>query len=151
MKRWAEDFAPGEELVSHARTIGEAEFLAWAGIDHSFASVHVDGELMKSSAFGERIGAGFMTLDLSVGLFGQGDWSFYWPENAIATESWEGLEFPKAVRLGDTLRCRRIIANIEPRDTKTAALVHEVQVLNQRDEVVMSGRERIRVSRRGQQ
>ncbi|HWE55317.1 MAG TPA: MaoC/PaaZ C-terminal domain-containing protein [Acidimicrobiales bacterium] len=148
MKRWLEDFTPGEELTSHGRTVGEADFLTWAGIDHSYASVHLDDQLMRSTPYGQRIGAGFMTLDLSVGLFGQGDWSFYWPSGALSTESWEDLDFPAAVFIGDTLRCRRVIAGIEPGDDGTGVVVHDVQVINQRDEIVLAGRERIRVRKR---
>lgn len=149
MKRWLEDFVPGDELTSHGRTVGEAEFLAWGATHHSYASVHFDQELMASTLFGQRIGAGFMSLDLSVGLFGQGDWNFYWPEGAIATEAWEDLRFPAPVLAGDTLRCRRVITDVEVDDDRSGVVVHSVEVVNQRAEIVMTGRERIRVARCG--
>lgn len=145
MKRWLEDYAVGESLVSHGRTISEADFLTYAGLEHDFASVHFDAQMMESSAFGQRIGAGFITLNLAVGLFAQGEWDWYWPEGAVRTEGWEDIRFVKPLLLGDTIRCRRTIEDIAPDDDGTGVLVHLVEMHNQGQELLMTGKERVRV------
>ncbi|HWE57440.1 MAG TPA: MaoC/PaaZ C-terminal domain-containing protein [Acidimicrobiales bacterium] len=148
MKRWWEDFEAGETIVSHGRTLSAADFLAWAGIEHDYASIHFDEPMMESTPFGGRIAAGFIALNLSVGLFGQGQWDWYWPSGADETESWEDLRFTRPVFIGDTLRCRRRIDGLTASDPYSGRIVHDVEVLNQHDEVVMSGRETLRVARR---
>lgn len=147
MREWWEDYRLGDILLSHGRTLGEADFLAWAGIEHDYASIHFDEPGMEASHYGRRIGAGFISLNLSVGLFGQGDWDWYWPAGAIRTESWDDLRFTQPVFIGDTVRCRREVLALAAVDGATGRITHGVEMLNQRHETVMSGRESILVAR----
>src|SRR5258705_13022028 len=129
MTRSATDYVIGESVTSRARTITEADLLAWSGLVHDFTSLHVDAEMMKESVFGERIAHGYIAFCLSVGLFfpTQRDW--YAPTAEVTTQAWTNVRFTAPVRIGDTLRCRRTVAEIEPAAVGVA-ITHVVEMFN---------------------
>lgn len=147
VKRYLEDYEVGESMSTSGRTISDADFLLWGGIEHDFPAIHFDAPAMESSRSGARIGAGFISMALSVGMFAQHDLNWYWPTGAVKTTRWDRLRFLRPLRISDTIYCERTIAEILIEDDDTGVLVHQVIIRNQRGEDLAEGSESIRVRR----
>jgi acyl dehydratase len=144
-----EDFEPGLRIATGARTITETDLVVWAGMVGDWSAVHVDIEHAKRSPFGERIVHGNVAFNLAVSLAVQAAPETYRPEGYVRPLGWRGLRFTAAVLLGDTIRAERVLQAREAGDEDgCGVLVYEVKVLNQRDEPVLVGTERLLVRRR---
>ncbi|MHB1762743.1 MAG: MaoC/PaaZ C-terminal domain-containing protein [Acidimicrobiales bacterium] len=65
-----EDLEVGQLVESPARTIGEADVLAFAGLSGDYNQLHMDAEFAASSTgFGRRVAHGLLGLSVSSGLF----------------------------------------------------------------------------------
>lgn len=121
---------------SAARTVTEADILAFAGFSGDFMPLHVDEEYARTTPFGGRILHGNAVLAIASGLL-------------VRTGAFEnhlgmlGMEFrlPHAVRPGDTVR-----AELRPTSVRTDStgqrevVVYAMTVRNQHDVVVLEGR-----------
>ena len=145
--RYFEDFTVGEELVTTGRTISEAMVDAFAGVTGDFSYAHTDEVAMQSTEFGERIAHGLLSLCVMQGLVWQ---TGYTSQTGTATLGWESVRFPAPVRLGDTVRCRFTIREMRPSNSRpnVGILIEECTLLNQRDEVVVTGDHVMMVKRR---
>ena len=105
-----------------------------AGHSGDFFPHHLDAEFAKTTRFGQRIAHGTMTFTIGIGLTA----SLINPE--AFTYGYDRLRFPKPVFIGDTIRSRVTIASKEddPKRKEFGRVVEKVEVLNQRDEVVMT-------------
>ena len=56
-KRWLEDYAVGEKLVSPARTITEADVHAFAALTGDWHPIHTDAPYAAASLFDEVLGS----------------------------------------------------------------------------------------------
>jgi acyl dehydratase len=132
-----DDLAVGQAWVSGARTITEADVVAFAGISGDFNPIHVDAEHAAAGAFGERIAHGALVLAVATGLRQQ-QGTF-----RGSLKAWLGLRdwrFAAPVRFGDTLHVRTEVASMRETKDPSAGLVEQaVSVLNQRDEEVANG------------
>jgi acyl dehydratase len=143
-----EDFAPGLVLRTNGRTVTETDLLVWSGLVGDFNPAHVDAEHAKTTPFGQRIAHGNIAFNLSVSLTVQADRETYRPRGFIRLDGWERVRFTAPVFIGDTIRAERLLTNRDERDAETGVLAYEVKVINQRDEVVMLGTERLLVRKR---
>lgn len=145
--RYFEDFTVGEEIVTTGRTISEAMVDAFAGVTGDFSYAHTDEAAMQDTEFGERIAHGLLSLCVLQGLMWQ---TGHTSQTVMATLGWEAIKFPAPVRFGDTLRARWAIREVRPSRSRPEAgiLIEECTLLNQRDEVVVSGDHVLMVRRR---
>src|SRR5437762_267428 len=67
-RRFFDEIEVGEEYESPGRTITEADIVLFAGVSGDFNVVHTDAELMKASAYGERIAHGLLIVSIQAGL-----------------------------------------------------------------------------------
>lgn len=148
MKRYFDDYQVGESATTSGRTISDADFLLWGGVEHDYPAIHFDAPAMARTRFGGRIGAGFIELGLSVGMFAQHDLNWYWPVEAVTTVRWEAIRFVRPLLIGDTVYCEREITEAYVEDADFGILVHSVQVRNENGETYMEGRELLRIRRR---
>lgn len=149
MKKYYEDYAVGESAKTPSgRTMSEADFLLWGGIEHDYPAIHFDAHAMEASRFGGRIAAGFIELSLSVGMFAQHDWNWYWPEHAVATVRWDDIRFVRPLLIGETIYCEREIVDAIVEDEDFGILVHAVRVHDHAGDTFFEAHERIRVRRR---
>lgn len=139
-----EDIEVGVEHASSGRTVTEADIVNFAGLSGDFNNMHIDEEFAKKTVFKGRVAHGMLVLSIATGLW------FTMPR--LATVAFMGLEdwrFKGAVKPGDTVHIKRRLA--EKREHKRPSmgfLIFEVNVYNQRDEVVQTGRWVILVNRR---
>ncbi len=131
-----EDLRIGETLVTHRRTVTEADVVNFAGIsgDHFYA--HTDELAAKDSLFGMRVAHGYFVLSAAAGLFvdpGAGP--------VLANYGLERLRFVKPGGIGDTIRARLTVKQKTAKDTPPDGVPQgvvewDVEVTNQHDEPV---------------
>ncbi len=145
MSGW-EGPAVGEQLRSAARTVTETDVVFWSGLVGDWNPAHVDAEHAKGTPFGERIAHGNIAFNLSVSLAASSLPGSYRPPGFERLLGWERVRFTAPVLLGDTIRAERTVAGIDPGpEAGTAVIAYDVRVINQSDEAVLVGRERMLV------
>jgi oxepin-CoA hydrolase/3-oxo-5,6-dehydrosuberyl-CoA semialdehyde dehydrogenase len=138
-RRHFEDLQIGESLLTHRRTVGEADLVNFGGISGDYFYMHFDDEAAKASPFGARIAHGYFVLSAAAGLFVSPA-----PGPVLANYGLDMLRFVKPVLIGDTIQarltCKRKIDK-NKRDAKgqgQGVVAWDVEVRNQRAELVAS-------------
>ena len=135
-ERYFEEVQIGEEALTPARTVTEADLVA-------FAALAGDHGPLEFPATGRPAVPELLVLALSSGL------GLRVPDGGLPVLAFMGLEwrFLAPVRIGDTIRSRMRIAH--KRQLKAGGVVVEERViLNQRDEVVQEGKITLMVAKR---
>ena len=138
-RRWFEDLSIGDSLLTHRRTVGEADIVAFGGISGDYFYMHFDEIAAKESAFGKRIAHGYFVLSAAAGLFVSPA-----PGPVLANYGLDTLRFIKPVGIGDTIRARLTAKRKTDRNRKDAngvgqgVVAWDVEVTNQHDELVAS-------------
>lgn len=134
-----EDLKTGDSLLTHRRTVSEADIVAFGGISGDFFYMHFDEIAAKESQFGKRIAHGYFVLSAAAGLFvspGVGP--------VLANYGLDNLRFVAPVAIGDTIRARLTCKRKVDRNRKDVfgvgqgVVAWDVQVTNQNDELVAS-------------
>lgn len=134
-----EDLKIGDSLLTHRRTVGEADIVAFGGISGDYFYMHFDEIAAKASPFGQRIAHGYFVLSAAAGLFVSPA-----PGPVLANYGLDTLRFVKPVGIGDTIRARLTAKRKIDRNKKDAngvgqgVVAWDVEVTNQHDEVVAS-------------
>ena len=138
-RRHFEDLKIGESLLTHRRTVSEADIVAFGGISGDYFYMHFDEIAAKDSPFGQRIAHGYFVLSAAAGLFVSPA-----PGPVLANYGLDTLRFVKPVAIGDTIRARLTAKRKIDRQKKDAhgvgqgVVAWDVEVTNQHDEVVAS-------------
>ncbi|HWP40030.1 MAG TPA: MaoC/PaaZ C-terminal domain-containing protein [Tepidisphaeraceae bacterium] len=134
MLRYFEDIEIGHTFTTHGRTITEADIVFHAGHTGDFFPHHMDAEFAKTTPFGQRIAHGTMTFAIGIGLRASRI------NPAGFSYGYDRLRFIKPVFIGDTIRTRVRVVNKQddPRRPEYGRVTEHVEVLNQRDEVVLA-------------
>ena len=128
-----EDYEIGSGRVTYGRTITETDFVVHAGHTGDFFPHHMDAEFMKTQGFGQRIAHGTLVFSIGVGLTAS-------VINPVAfSYGYDRLRFVKPVFIGDTIHTRTTIAAKEddPKRADMGRVFERMEVVNQRDEVVL--------------
>ncbi|HSV60693.1 MAG TPA: phenylacetic acid degradation bifunctional protein PaaZ [Variovorax sp.] len=134
-----EDLEIGDSLLTHRRTVGEADIVAFGGISGDYFYMHFDEIAAKESPFGKRIAHGYFVLSAAAGLFVSPA-----PGPVLANYGLDTLRFVKPVGIGDTIRARLTCKRKIDRNKKDAngvgqgVVAWDVAVSNQDDELVAS-------------
>ena len=132
------DLRIGETLVTHRRTVTEADIVNFGCIsgDHFYA--HFDEiAAQKSPIFKKRVAHGYFVISAAAGMFVDPA-----PGPVLANYGLENLRFIEPVGIGDTIYCKitvkQKISKAKKEDDEVAQGVVKwaVQVLNQNDEAV---------------
>ena len=138
-RRHFEDLHVGESLLTHRRTMTEADIVAFGGISGDYFYMHFDAIAAAESPFGKRIAHGYFVLAAAAGLFVSPA-----PGPVLANYGLDSLRFVKPVGIGDTIRARLTAKRKTDRRRKGAdgvgqgVVAWDVEVTNQHDEVVAS-------------
>ncbi len=134
-KYW-EDFTVGEEITTQSITITETHLVTWAGLTMDYYPLHMDEEYAKATVFGGRVAHGPLTFAMAIGLVFQ---SGFYGNSILAWLGVENMKIPAPVRIGDSIRVRASVSKKrETRNPDRGLMVFRWNVLNQRDESVMS-------------
>ena len=134
-----EDLTIGDSLLTHRRTVGEADIVAFGGISGDYFYMHFDEIAAKESPFGKRIAHGYFVLSAAAGLFVSPA-----PGPVLANYGLDTLRFVKPVGIGDTIRARLTCKRKTDRLKKDAngvgqgVVAWDVEVTNQLGELVAS-------------
>jgi len=135
-KKYFEQLAIGETLVTHRRTVTEADIVNFGCIsgDHFYA--HFDDIAAKDSFFGQRVAHGYFVLSAAAGMFVDPN-----PGPVIANYGLENLRFVEPVPAGTTIQAkltvkRKIKKARRGDDKPNGVVVWAVEVSNQNQELV---------------
>jgi oxepin-CoA hydrolase/3-oxo-5,6-dehydrosuberyl-CoA semialdehyde dehydrogenase len=135
-QKYFEELEIGETLITHRRTVTEADIVNFAGISGDYFYAHMDDIAAKESMFEQRVAHGYFVLSAAAGLFVHPA-----PGPVLANYGLEGLRFTQPVYVGDTiyakLTCKRKTAKEKRRDEVAQGVVEwYVEVVNQDEEIV---------------
>ncbi|MDO9403265.1 MAG: phenylacetic acid degradation bifunctional protein PaaZ [Polaromonas sp.] len=134
-----EDLEIGDSLLTHRRTVGEADIVAFGGLSGDYFYMHFDEIAAKESPFGKRIAHGYFVLSAAAGLFVSPA-----PGPVLANYGLDTLRFVKPVGIGDTIRarltCKRKIdrSRVDAKGVGQGVVAWDVEVTNQDGELVAS-------------
>lgn len=138
-RRHFDDLQIGESLLTHRRTITEADIVNFGCLSGDHFYMHFDAIAAKDTQFGERIAHGYLVLSVAAGLF-----VYHGVGPVLANYGIDTLRFIKPVIAGDTIRarltCKRKIdqGRTSPEGHPQGVVAWDVEVTNQNDELVAS-------------
>jgi oxepin-CoA hydrolase/3-oxo-5,6-dehydrosuberyl-CoA semialdehyde dehydrogenase len=135
-RKYFEELEVGDTLVTHRRTVTEADVVQFAGISGDFFYAHMDDIAAKDSIFEKRVAHGYFVLSAAAGLFVDPA-----PGPVLANYGLESLRFVKPVYIGDTIQarltCKTKTAKEDREGQIPQGVVHwDVEVRNQNEEPV---------------
>jgi acyl dehydratase len=136
MGKYFEEFEIGDEFKSPGRTITETDVVQFAGLSGDYNPLHTDVEYCKDTLFGQRVAHGLLGLSIMSGLvtrIGVFDGTII----AFLNVDWS---FTKPIFIGDTVHfSMKIISKTETSKRDRGIIGREIQLINQRNEVVQQG------------
>src|ERR1044072_1631528 len=145
MGKYFEDFEVGEEATTAGRTITETDIINFAGITGDWNEIHTNKELAERGMFKQRIAHGALIFSISTGLsvrLGQT------ADTVLAFYGLDRLRFVKPTFIGDTIHVRQKVEAKSERDQSSGIITMLNDVINQRDEVVISYTAKVLLKRR---
>lgn len=132
--RTFDEFTVGEEIVSGARTVTEADVVNFACLSGDYNPQHMNKEFAEKDPIGERIAHGLLILSMATGLLNQTG-AFEGTSIAILEVT---ARFAKAVKFGDTIRAvQTVTGKKETSKPDRGVLSTRITVLNQEDQAVV--------------
>ena len=128
-----EDFHVNQAVLSRGRTVTEGDIVTFAGVSGDHIELHTNVEYAALSAFGQRIAHGALVFSISTGLIAQANLI---NDTVIAFYGVDRLRFTRPTFIGDTLRVKMGVTELEDKGEKGGLVSMEVQVVNQREELV---------------
>jgi oxepin-CoA hydrolase / 3-oxo-5,6-dehydrosuberyl-CoA semialdehyde dehydrogenase len=135
-RKYFDELEIGETLITHRRTVTEADIVNFAGISGDFFYAHMDDIAAKDSLFEKRVAHGYFVLSAAAGLFVDPA-----PGPVLANYGLDNLRFVKPVYVGDTIQARLTCKQKTPKDTQPdtvpqGVVAWDVEVTNQDAEPV---------------
>jgi len=136
-KKTFDEIRIGDSLISHRRTVTEADIVNFGCVSGDHFYVHFDEVGAKNSLFGRRVAHGYFLISAAAGLFVD-------PAEGplLANYGLENLRFLEPVGIGDTIRVRltarqKIRKDKRPGDDRaTGVVVWDAEITNQDDVTV---------------
>lgn len=138
-RRHFEELNIGDSLLTHRRTVTEADIVNFGCLSGDHFYMHFDELAARESQFGQRIAHGYFVLSAAAGLFVSPG-----PGPVLANYGLDNLRFIAPVAIGDTIQarltCKRKIdqGKQSPQGTPQGVVAWDVQVSNQQGELVAS-------------
>jgi oxepin-CoA hydrolase / 3-oxo-5,6-dehydrosuberyl-CoA semialdehyde dehydrogenase len=135
-RKYFEEIQVGDTLITHRRTVTEADIVNFAGIsgDHFYA--HMDETSLEGSIFERRVAHGYFIISAAAGLFVD-------PKKGpvLANYGLDNLRFIQPVYVGDTIQVKLTCQRKTMKDKREGQLNQGVvewyvEVTNQRNETV---------------
>ena len=145
MGKYFEDFEVGEEAITAGRTVTETDIVNFAGITGDWNEIHTNKELAERGMFKQRIAHGALIFSIATGLsvrLGQT------ADTVLAFYGLDRLRFVKPTFIGDTVHVRQKVESKSERDQSSGLVTMLNEVINQRDEVVISYTAKVLLKRR---
>jgi acyl dehydratase len=138
-----DDFQVGQQFVSKARTITEADIVNFAGLSWDHNQLHTDAEYAGQTQYGKRIAHGLLGVVAHAGL------TYQLTEDSILALLELRWKFHLPLCIGDTVRVEQTVKDLRESSTgDRGILTFEKEVKNQTNEVVQSGTTTILLAKR---
>jgi acyl dehydratase len=144
--RYFDDLAIGQEFITSGRTVTETDIQMFAMLTGDWSRIHTDEEFARQSIFGKRVAHGPLGLIISVGLMVR---MGVFEGTALAGLEYSDWVFKAPICIGDTVHCRMTITETRlTSDGKRGVIQRQMELINQRGEVVQVGKARNLMARR---
>jgi oxepin-CoA hydrolase/3-oxo-5,6-dehydrosuberyl-CoA semialdehyde dehydrogenase len=136
-KKSFDELQIGDSLISHRRTVTEADIVNFGCLSGDHFYVHFDEVGARDSLFGKRVAHGYFVISVAAGLFVDPA-----PGPLLANYGLENLRFVEPVYIGDTIHVRltakeKIRKEKRPdEDRATGVVVWDAEIKNQDDVTV---------------
>lgn len=136
-KKTFDELEIGDSLISHRRTVTEADIVNFGCLSGDHFYVHFDEIGAKESFFGKRVAHGYFVLSAAAGMFVDPA-----PGPLMANYGLENLRFTEPVGIGDTIYVRltakeKIRKEKRPEeDRASGVVVWDAEIKNQDDVTV---------------
>jgi len=145
MGRHYEEFEAGQRYETPRRTVIEADISQFAGLTADFNPLHMDEVFAAQSDFGGRITHGPMIVGMAFGLVSRIDLI----DGTVLGLLDIGWSFKAPVRPGDTIGVVvRVTGKRMTRKPDRGVVELELDVINQRGDIVQVGRAKVMIRRR---
>ncbi|MBA5606521.1 phenylacetic acid degradation bifunctional protein PaaZ [Duganella sp. FT3S] len=138
-RKYFQDLQIGDSLLTHRRTVSEADIVNFGGVSGDYFYMHFDEIAARDTQFGKRIAHGYFVLSAAAGLFVSPA-----PGPVLANYGLDNLRFITPVAIGDTIRarltCKRKVDRnrTDDKGVGQGVVAWDVQVTNQHDDLVAS-------------
>ena len=132
-----DDMAPGMRFESLGKTLSEAEIVDFA-FQYDPQPFHIDKPNAEAGPYGGIIASGIQTIGTALRMMVQA--RVFAPETVLGSPGVEDLRWVQPVRPGDTIRSTGELLEVRASQSKPERGIvrYRMDVLNQRDEVVMT-------------
>lgn len=135
-RKYFDELQVGDTLITHRRTVTEADVVNFAGISGDFFYAHMDDIAARDSIFERRVAHGYFVLSGAAGLFVDPA-----PGPVLANYGLESLRFVKPVYPGDTIQVRLTVKKMTAKEDREGQVPQgvvewDVEVSNQDGEAV---------------
>jgi len=133
-----EEFEVGQKITTMGRTVTETDVVSFAGLSGDYNQIHTDGAYAAGTPFGQRIAHGLCVMSIASGLV---TLTGVMEGTVLAFREIQEWKFSKPVFFGDTVHVETEVIETKafPR-LGGGAVIIKLNVLNQKAEVVQSGR-----------
>ncbi len=143
-----EDFYVGQEFVTKARTVTEADVVNFAALSWDTNQLHTDKEFAKKTIFGERIAHGMLGIVIHSGL----SQMLGIMEGTILAFLGMTWKFHLPIRIGDTVHVVQRVKEMRESSKKDrGVLTFDKEIINQRGEIVQTGTTTVLLAKRKQE
>ncbi len=125
-------------------TVTEGQIMAFAGLSGDFYEIHVDDDYARALGYPGRVAHGILGLALADGLKNRSAVRLA----AIVSLGWR-WRFTGAILVGDRIHARiRVVSKRATRQPDRGIVTLDMELLNQRGEVVQAGENDLMVHRK---
>ncbi len=135
-RKYFEEIQIGDTLITHRRTITEADIVNFAGISGDYFYAHTDETALEGSVFEKRVAHGYFIIAAAAGLFVD-------PKKGpvLANYGLDNLRFTQPVYVGDTIQVRLTCKTKTRKEDREGQIPQgvvewDVEITNQRGETV---------------
>lgn len=141
-----EEINIGDEYATGARTVTEADVVAFAGVSGDFQPEHLNEEFATQGAMGARIAHGLLILSMATGLLNQTGLT----EGTSLALMEMKVRFLRPVHFGDTVTVvARVTAKRETKKPDRGIITLAATVLNQHEVAVLEAEWPVMLYRKG--
>ncbi|HLF02784.1 MAG TPA: MaoC/PaaZ C-terminal domain-containing protein [Anaerolineales bacterium] len=132
-----DQFNIGDTFVSQARTVTEADVVAFAGLSGDFNPLHTDEEFGKTTPFGARIAHGMLVAAMASGM---ANWTGVFDGTTLALME-QIIQYKGVTKFGDTVHLElKVLDKRETSKPDRGVVAFETHVRNQEGKAVIEGK-----------